>query len=322
MKSFIRFFPPPIIEGYDEPALPVPCPTAGKYEFQMPIKGGDLMRFILNVEDTPVSEGATGKLGLINGDCENVSYEIGLYDTSTDNRQRAFTVNFPLLPIGCYRFVWYEETYSSMGPDVIVATSCLTDGSGNNTGFQQQTIENEATGLVRTPIAISNPLTLIPDYDRNTKIVQYSGSGIDYGYNYDNFPDFFHYFRLPVTIAEQSHEVSTKEYRQTNGRFRRGNTYIDKKIVLNTEYFDDATHDAFANVLYHDNVTIDGVEYFATGDYAPKHQETALVPDRFHPMWPASIEMKLQGYNQQNNACDLEPSEFKIYNDVYTDVYA
>lgn len=324
MRSFIRWQPAPIIEGYAEPSLAEPCPAVDRYTFSLPIKEGDRLHFIANAEEIPLLNGGEGGIGLMNWKCENVAYELGTFVTSQDERQRAFELVIPTpLPEGCYYLVWYEKTYSTIGEWTTTASSCVIDpDTGLQNRFQQLEQEREITGLVRTPLLISNPLKLVPQYLPSTKILEFKGEAIDFGNDYPSFPDFRNILRLPVTIAEANHLVSTKEYRQTNGYYRRGNTYVDKRYILHTAYLDEQAHDAMQNALLHDELSIDGKLYFTSGEYKPEHQETALVENRYHPIYPASVELTLQGYNQINRACDLEPSEFKIYNDNYSDAYA
>jgi hypothetical protein len=320
MHQFIRWQLAPEIEGYEPPTLPLSCPQAGEYDFSMPFKWGDNMHFICNSEDLAYSSALTYGIGLINEQCENVAYSVGLYHVSEDKRQILFKLEMPNVPLGCYRLVWYKQVYEPIGEETLIDEDCVP----GMPGYVDRTYSQEVTEMQRIPVRVSNPLTRIRQANRDTKILEYydrRDKGVHFEFNYASFPLDTQRFRLPITIAEWQPDESDKVYRQTNGVFRRGNIFIDEGYTLRTEYFDRETHRALNNALSHAYIAIDGIQYFKFSAYKAEHFETALVPDRYHPNWIASCELRLQGYNQRNNACDYGEGLFKIYEFAYDEPY-
>lgn len=323
MVSFIRWQPAPIILGYVEPILPAPCPQANKFEYALPVQVGDTISFVSDAQEIGYTTGGPYFIGIMDEECKNIKpdYTVGFPTGSEDGRQMFVNVTIPVecKENKCYRLIFFGilEDATPWTPTGVV--SCQTDEEGNNTGWQLVEQTRDAT-YEYTPFFVSNPLRVCAERE-STKLIEFKGNSIDFGVNYPAFPEFIQSFRLHLTIAEPSHPISTGTYRQTNGRFVRKNTFIDKQRVLHTGYMDELTHDALVNALHHDLVIINGLEYFATGDYEESHRETRQNKDRYDQLYTATQNLLLQGYNQRNRACELEENDFRVYDDQYQTIY-
>lgn len=322
MQSFIRWNTAyNEIAGYDGVTEIDGCPMPDQYEYMMPIAPGDILSFIADAAllgYPQAGEYDVFKIGLISG-CENVEYDIGTIVPTPDKRQLYCTVLIPtdLEEMDCYQLIFYKETPGSVTDWVQTGIiGCQLDSNGRQTGWQRVTQERTVGDYTIQSIAVSNHLQYSSMW-MSTKIIAFRDQRNGWDYDYNNSGAFYQQVRLHVTVAEPTPVLNTSEYRQTDGVYRRGNTYIDKKRTLRTDYFDEPTHDALQVALFHYTVLIDGVSYFARGEYETDHIESKVVPDRFHPLWTASIELLVQGYNQHNNQCSLPGRKGRVFDQTF-----
>lgn len=142
--------------------------------------------------------------------------------------------------------------------------------------------------------AISNKFTITDDC--HNALVKYSGDNNQYGFVYGIDSARVQQVRLGLYISNDTQPKTQKVYRKTNGRWRRGNTIIENKVILNTDQVDAQTREALTVALSHDNLTINGVDYFTIGDVTNE-------PNEFNNLANVTTELYEQGYNQTNMSC-------------------
>lgn len=141
--------------------------------------------------------------------------------------------------------------------------------------------------------AISNKFTLTENCDN--AMLRYSGDYMQYGFVYDDLAKV-QQVRVGLYLSNDSPDTKEKVYRKTNGRFRRGNTIVENKWQLNTDQVDAPAREALTIALSHDNVSIDGKEYFKIG-------EIGNEPNDFNNLANVTATLYEQGYNQTNMTC-------------------
>lgn len=108
----------------------------------------------------------------------------------------------------------------------------------------------------RSNIILSNNS---PDF--MTCTVKFRHNDVLFNTYYQNLPDFYQMFRLPLNQISPIQPTSTREnYRESsNGRdLRTSKSFLDMKIILESYWFDDETHQAIACMLEHREVYING----------------------------------------------------------------
>lgn len=144
-------------------------------------------------------------------------------------------------------------------------------------------------------LAISNKLIL----NRNecfTKIIQFRDVGYSFDFDYKNNPSFFQKARIHVDLQDTKPVLSEKVYRQSDGVYKRGNTFIDKEVNLYTDQFDDETNLSLAVALKHQDVFIDDIPYFANGEYETE-------PNEYSNLQRGHATLFEQGFNKTNIKC-------------------
>jgi hypothetical protein len=144
-------------------------------------------------------------------------------------------------------------------------------------------------------LAISNKLSL-NRLECFTKIIQYRDRGYSFDFDYEGNPTFYQKARIHLDFQDTKPVISEKVYRQTDGVFKRGNTYIDKEVNLFTDQFDDETNLSLAVALKHQDLIIEGVQYFAQGEYEVEPNDQGNL-QRGH------AKLYEQGFNKTNIKC-------------------
>lgn len=129
-----------------------------------------------------------------------------------------------------------------------------------------------------------------------TKILKFKGTGSDYGFNYGANPTFYQLVRIHADFHNAKPVISEKIYRQTDGIFKRGNTYIDKKVELKTDQMDEDSNIMMSIALKHAEVYFDDAEYFCQGDYE-------IAENDFNELGQGKATLLLQGFDKKNMTC-------------------
>jgi hypothetical protein len=115
-------------------------------------------------------------------------------------------------------------------------------------------------------LAISNNFQV--NKSLQTKVVKFRHSADAYGFEYSLNPNFYQQFRVELVFGRiPKFPTIEKEYRQQDGYFRSQNVSIDKVETLKTGYLDRTAHVGLAVALKHNEMYIDGVNYFCRGEY-------------------------------------------------------
>jgi hypothetical protein len=149
-------------------------------------------------------------------------------------------------------------------------------------------------------IAVSNIFTVSNQFQDSTMEIVYSEPADAWGFNYSENPGFEQKCRIGVELVNPRTFRKGKTYRQSNGEYRRGTTFIDKQYKLRTEYFDEATHDIMAIALSHKYCTLNGKSIFLEEDYEIEQNDEPGFVDLVSP---ASAIVTEQGFNKQNYLC-------------------
>lgn len=301
--NFIRFSAAPELGGFEGGSGSVLTPTEDFYA--MPMQPGDLIRFLYAPElgDFEVTE---LKVGILSGD-ELVA---GAEDIAVFSNGSYWQMTIPVeLPPGCYRFLIYDQTFNAT-EWVQTDAVCVTNEDMQNTGQQDVTETREVDDTpTNTALLISNPFQY--RFGIESKIIEFRGNqngwGGDVPFDYETDTSFYQRFRIEITLSQPRYPEIKKVYRQSNGFYRHSNVLQDKKVTLQTEYFDEATHDAMAAAIKHDNFFIDGLSYFSSEEYEPDWIETGNTANRYYELSTAATDLYLQGYNQRNNTCGGNP---------------
>lgn len=144
-------------------------------------------------------------------------------------------------------------------------------------------------------LAISNKLSM-NRLECFTKIIQYKDRGYSFDFDYGNNLTFYQKARVHLDFQDTKPILSEKVYRQSDGIYKRGNTFIDKEVNLYTDQFDDETNLSLAVALKHQDVLIDGVQYFAIGEYE-------VEPNDFSNLQRGHATLYEQGFNKTNIKC-------------------
>jgi hypothetical protein len=144
-------------------------------------------------------------------------------------------------------------------------------------------------------LAISNKLSL-NRLECFTKVIQFKDAGYSYDFDYKNNPTFYQQVRIHLDLQDTKPITSEKIYRQSDGVYKRGNTFIDKEVNLYTDQLDDETNLSLAVALKHQEFSIEGIPYFAHGEYETE-------PNDFSNLQRGHATLYEQGFNKTNIKC-------------------
>lgn len=144
-------------------------------------------------------------------------------------------------------------------------------------------------------LAISNKLSMNRQ-ECFTKLIQFKDTGYSFDFDYKSNPTFSQKVRIHLDLQDTKPIVNEKVYRQSNGVYKRGNTFIDKEVNLYTDQFDDETNLSLAIALKHQEFSIEGIPYFAPGEYDPESNE-------FSNLQRGHAKLYEQGFNKTNIKC-------------------
>jgi hypothetical protein len=294
-KRFIRFSTAPVLAGFSGGTGVLTDVDGDSYA--MPIEAGDEIRFIFSIAEAILYTPTALKLAILDS-----TGTVVFDDVAVVTSDKYWTVSLPDgLEPGCYRFLIYDLTVETETTEwVTVSTECeVVDG--DNTGYQLITQHREVTETaVKVALLISNVFQYA--LWRTSLVIEFRGRQNGWGFDYETDTNFYQRFRLEFVLNRTKYPEIKKVYRQSNGVYRHANVNIDKKVMLDTDYFDERTHDAFAVAIKHDEFYIGGIAYFSSEEYEPDWVE-ASTDNRYFELAKASTELFIQGYDQRNNVC-------------------
>jgi len=145
---------------------------------------------------------------------------------------------------------------------------------------------------------ISNSFYFAPHH-LDTKVVEFGASFDCFNVNYSENDTFVQKIRLHIDDLQVTTPVKERVYRDTSGTFRNANVFIDKKVKCTAGYFDENMHEALGAALKHENLLVDGVEYFSEGEYEIQGRESSDTST----LTQANFTINKQGYNLTNQSC-------------------
>lgn len=293
IKSFIRFSPAPVLPTFSG-GTGVLTDIATDF-YGMPVEPDDNLRFIFKFSNYSAFVYTDLKVALLLGDV--VAYD----DLAIVVSALYWTVTLPLdLAEGCYRFLIYDQTFHATDW-VTTSTSCelvLGEPTGYQLIDQERTVDDDPTN---TALFISNVFQYA--LWRDSAIIEFRGRQNGWGFDYETDTNFYQRFRMELVLNRPKYPEIKKIYRQSNGIYRHANVNIDKKVIIDTDYLDEPTHDAMAVAIKHDEFYINALPYFSAEEYQPDWVETGNTDNRYFELCKATTELYIQGYDQRNNTC-------------------
>src|SRR4028118_717250 len=290
--NFIRFVVAPTVAGFVGGSGALAAPVQDFY--RMPMRPGDQIKFIFTTSEN--LNLTTLKAAWLNEDLS-----LAVDDVAVVTAGKYWVVSVPpSVAQGCYRLLLYGNVLS-VSDWTTVSVAC-EQVNGANTGYLL-TNQERIIGATSTKKALFVSNVFQHAVHRSGVVMAFRGHQNGWGFDYQSNPGFYQQFRIEVAISRAQYPDIKKVYRQSNGVYRHANVSVDKKVTLDTEYFDEDTHDALANALKHDEFILDGIPYFSEGEYEPEWIETGNTDNRYHELSKAATELFIQGYNQRNNVC-------------------
>lgn len=149
-------------------------------------------------------------------------------------------------------------------------------------------------------LAISNNLEIRRANNCQTKVIRFSNTRDAFGFEYENYPAFYHQFRVGLTFGRLvKFPVKEKVYRRQNGTFSLSNVSVDKQLTINTDYLDLSAHTALMIGLKHDKLYIDNVSYSQQGEYEMEGDEDETLTN----LTTAKSVILENGFNMTNITC-------------------
>jgi hypothetical protein len=143
-------------------------------------------------------------------------------------------------------------------------------------------------------LAISNVFTITSDCDN--LLIAYRNNFDAYGFDYESDDTFYQQVRIGAYLRSDKPDVKEKIYRLSNGRYRRGNTFIDKSVELHTDLIDEHTRDALSVALKHSDFKINNKDYFCYGNLSNEDNE-------FNNLANMTATLYDQDFNASNIQC-------------------
>jgi len=139
--------------------------------------------------------------------------------------------------------------------------------SGGN-GYYRFMIWNTVSTEVKfisNPVRVTSQLCDIA----YTSTVQYSSPNNIFNYDYEQDPQIETILRIEVNLTDTQFPDEQEEYKElSTGLKKRYSSELDKVYELETYYFDDAAHEAFAVMLQHEDLIMNDVPIVKDGDYS------------------------------------------------------
>lgn len=116
------------------------------------------------------------------------------------------------------------------------------------------------------------------EYDRITSTVIFRHDENKFNYYFENLPNFFLKYRVPIVKIETQFESDKEVYRSaSNSRFRNINSYLDKVRTLESYYFDDDAHEAAATVYDMRYIFINNIRIVTKSGYTIQNNQLSTV---------------------------------------------
>ena len=107
------------------------------------------------------------------------------------------------------------------------------------------------------------------EYSKNSALFYFRHSRPLYNFNYNNIPEFYNIFRLPLNKVDFQYDLDKTQYRNvTDRKLRNLHSYLDKYVKIESYYFDEPAHDAMAVAFEHDETLINGTQYVPKDAYS------------------------------------------------------
>ena len=108
----------------------------------------------------------------------------------------------------------------------------------------------------------SNTILVAHDCFEVTCLVRYQNlKGSLFNFDYNNNPDFFNVFRLPLNQIDKQFKSDRETYRNVTGNreLRTATSFLDTNVKFESYWLDDNANEALAAMLEHDTIFIDFV---------------------------------------------------------------
>lgn len=140
-------------------------------------------------------------------------------------------------------------------------------------GCYRFAIIDDVTGIIKVK---SNCIHVEKDFFQvNTALLHYKHKRNIFGFNYENIPDFYNRFRLPLNKIEYQFDVDKSQYRNVSDKkLRNLYSYRDKFVKIESYYFDEPAHDAMSAVYEQSDIIIDGTRYLPKDAYVIETNQT------------------------------------------------
>ena len=172
--------------------------------------------------------------------------------------------------------------YANVSP---LSVDAIPDGGGYNiycngvlsvpAGQYQFVIKNGAT--VKCISNVINVMSL-SNAEKVTVPVAFRNSRDMYRFRFTDNPEYSNKIRLHLGLVEWAPEGNFEQYREVStGTLRNEKFDLDRKVKLETYYFDDGAHEAMSVFCAMDDIQINGIKYLAKGVYNPAARSSSNV---------------------------------------------
>ncbi|GGG97295.1 hypothetical protein [Pedobacter zeae] len=167
-----------------------------------------------------------------------------------------------------------KDTLPNSGGYNIFCNGTLT---GVVPGQYQFVISNTVANTIKCVSNIVNVMTSAAAHDITVSVL-YRNSRSRSKFRYSENPTFQNKIRLHIGLVDWTGEGNLDQYREVStGTLRNEKLELDRKIKINTYFFDDGAHEAMTELGVCDSIIINGVLYRAKGIYNPGIREVSNV---------------------------------------------
>lgn len=139
--------------------------------------------------------------------------------------------------------------------------------TGVPAGQYQFVIRNgETVKCISNPVLVSS----LAMAGKHTVPIKYRNSRDMYRFRFEDNEDFYTKIRIALTLTDWTAEGNFQQYREVStGKLRNEKYELDRKVKINTYFFDDGAHEAMTILCAMDDIEINGVKYISKGIYNP-----------------------------------------------------
>jgi len=148
-------------------------------------------------------------------------------------------------------------------------------------------------------IYLSNLFQFISNTE-NTSLIKYTNSKNALDYYYESLASFYNQFRVDMHKGRPQFRQQTIGYETYEGKTINTRTNIQKPVMFETRFLDEAAHEAMFAVFQHSEFYIDGVRY-----EKPNGSEYEITWSEFddNKIGNGSIELNLYSYSKAIKNC-------------------